>query len=57
MLPRNYVLDMERNERRRLLRYVAILTKVPCAPPDDLTQILVHTKRIAWRGNAEPLPA
>jgi len=43
--------DMESNERRRFLSDAAILTSVPGAPPNDLTQTLVHARRIAGRGN------
>jgi hypothetical protein len=42
VLPRNYMFDMESNERRRLLWYAAILTSVACALPNSLTETLVH---------------
>jgi hypothetical protein len=57
VLPRNDVLDMEWNKRRRLLRHAAILTRIAGARTNKLPCTGVHATRIAWRGNGAPSPA
>ena len=57
MLPRNYMFDMESDERRRILWHSAILTRIPGAFSNRFTQTLVHAKRNVLRGSGAPLPA
>lgn len=46
MLSRDYMFDMESDERRRLLRYAAILTRIPGAFSNRFTQALVHVSTV-----------